>query len=83
MKKRKELIGRVFSNKMEKTAVVVVDRMTKDSVYHKYIKRRSKFKAHDEKNVCRIGDRVKIIETRPMSADKRWLVLEVVERVGV
>ena len=80
LKKRKEFVGRVIGDKMDKTVVVAVDRMVRDPRYKKFLKRTSKFKAHDEKNECRIGDRVKLIETRPLSAEKRWVVLEVLER---
>ncbi|HLG22425.1 MAG TPA: 30S ribosomal protein S17 [Candidatus Manganitrophaceae bacterium] len=80
LKKRKEFVGQVIGDKMDKTVVVAVDRMVRDPRYKKFLKRTSKFKAHDEKNECRIGDRVKLIETRPLSAEKRWVVLEVLER---
>lgn len=68
--------GKVVSNKMDKTVVVAVTRLFQHPVYKKTVKKVSKFKAHDEKNECKIGDGVKIIETRPLSKDKRWLVLE-------
>lgn len=80
LKKKKEVVGQVVSDKMEKTVVVAIDRMVKDVRYGKFLKRTSKFKAHDEKNECRVGDRVKLIETRPLSAEKRWVVLEILER---
>ncbi len=64
--------GVVVSDKMDKTVVVKVDRLIKHPVYNKYIKRSAKYKVHDEKNVCKIGDRVQIIECRPLSKDKRW-----------
>ena len=80
LKKRKESIGRVVSDKMDKTVVVAVDRVVRDPRYKKFLKRTSKFKAHDEKNECHVGDRVKLIETRPLSAQKRWSVLEILER---
>ena len=80
LKKRKEFVGQGIGDKMDKTVVVAVDRMVRDPRYKKFLKRTSKFKAHDEKNECRIGDRVKLIETRPLSAEKRWVVLEVLER---
>lgn len=79
-KRRREFIGRVTSDKMQKTVVVEVERQFVHPVYHKVVRRRTKVKAHDETNNCRSGDRVKIIETRPVSRDKRWAVLEVVER---
>ena len=69
--------GVVVSDKMNKTVVVKVDRLVKHSVYNKYIKRSVTYKAHDENNTCKIGDRVQIIECRPMSKDKRWNVKQV------
>lgn len=72
--------GKVVSNKMEKTVVVAVTRMFQHPVYKKTVKKVSKFKAHDEVNQCKIGDEVKITETRPMSRDKRWLVLEILDK---
>jgi len=80
LKKRKEFVGQVVSDKMDKTVVVAIDRMVRDPRYKKFLKRTSKFKAHDEKNECHVGDRVKLIETRPLSAQKRWVVLEILER---
>jgi small subunit ribosomal protein S17 len=80
LKKRKEFVGQVVSDKMDKTVVVAIDRMVRDPRYKKFLKRTSKFKAHDEKNECHVGDRVKLIETRPLSAEKRWVVLEILER---
>jgi small subunit ribosomal protein S17 len=74
--------GRVVSNKMDKTVVVAVTRHFQHPVYKKTVKKVSKFKAHDSANQCRIGDDVKIIETRPVSKDKRWLVLEVVKKAA-
>lgn len=78
---RKTRIGVVVSDKMNKTAVVAVERLVKHPTYKKYIKRTSKFKAHDEKNECKVGDKVKIIETRPLSKTKRWRVVEILEKV--
>jgi len=69
--------GVVVSDKMNKTVVVKVDRLVKHSVYNKYIKRSVTYKAHDENNTCKVGDRVQIIECRPMSKDKRWNVKQV------
>lgn len=69
--------GKVVSNKMDKTVVVAVTRLFQHPVYKKTVKKVSKFKAHDTGNECKIGDAVKIIETRPLSKDKRWLVLEI------
>jgi small subunit ribosomal protein S17 len=68
--------GKVISNKMEKTVVVAVTRLFQHPVYKKTMKRVTKFKAHDEKNECNIGDMVKIVETRPLSKEKRWVVIE-------
>ena len=77
--KRKIRIGIVTSNKMNKTIVVKVERLVKHKLYKKYINRRSKFKAHDEKNECKIGDRVKIMETRPLSKEKCWRLVKILE----
>ena len=79
--RRKERIGRVVSNKMDKTIVVAVEDFVRHELYNKPVKRTKKFKAHDENNECRIGDRVKIMETRPLSKDKRFRLVEVVEKV--
>jgi small subunit ribosomal protein S17 len=77
---KKRRTGVVVSNKMDKTIVVVTDRMTRHPLYLKYIKKRVKFKAHDEVNACQIGDTVLVEETRPLSKDKRWRVVEVVQK---
>jgi len=77
----KTKIGTVVSNKMEKSIVVRVERKVQHPLYKKYIKRSTKFMAHDPENTCNIGDTVKIIETRPMSRRKRWRLLDVLERV--
>ena len=77
---RKTLVGTVTSNNMDKTVVVVVNRLVKDPKYKKYVRRRSKHKAHDEGNQCGVGDRVLIIETRPLSKEKRWKVKEIIEQ---
>ena len=79
--RRKVRIGRVVSNKMDKTTVVAVEDFVRHELYNKPVKRTKKFKAHDENNECRIGDRVKIMETRPLSKDKRFRLVEVVEKV--
>jgi len=79
---RKVYTGMVISDKMDKTVVVAVTRLTQHPVYKKTIKRTTKFKAHDEENKCRIGDIVSIIESRPLSKSKRWKVLDVVRREG-
>lgn len=78
---RKTRIGVVVSDKMDKTVVVAVERMVKHPFYKKYIKQTSKFKAHDEQSSCDIGDKVKIMETRPLSKSKRWRVVEIIEKV--
>ena len=77
---RKSRIGVVVSNKMTKTVVVRVERRVADPKYGKIVTKASKFKAHDEKQECGIGDRVRIVETRPMSKDKRWRVVETLEK---
>jgi len=77
---KKTLTGNVLKSKMDKTVVVSVERLTKHPLYGKYIKRRVKYMVHDEKNDCREGDRVLIIETRPMSKLKAWRVGEILER---
>lgn len=77
---RKTLVGRVASNKMDKTIVVAIEDSVKHPLYKKIIKRTVKFKAHDENNECAIGDRVRIMETRPLSKDKRWRLVEIVEK---
>ena len=79
--RRKVRIGRVVSDKMDKTIVVAVEEFVRHELYNKPVKRTKKFKAHDENNECRIGDRVKIMETRPLSKDKRFRLVEVVEKV--
>jgi small subunit ribosomal protein S17 len=70
----------VVSDRMEKTRIVVVQRLVKHPLYQKYIRRRSRYKVHDETNACRVGDRVLIIETRPLSREKRWRLKEILER---
>lgn len=77
---RKERIGLVSSNKMDKSIVVSVLRKVKHPKYHKFVKKTSKFVAHDEKNECNIGDTVKIMETRPLSKNKCWRLVEIIER---
>jgi len=79
---RKKKVGTVVSDKMEKTVVVRVERLVPHDVYKKYVRRRQNFKAHDEKNEFRVGDRVEIVETRPMSKDKRWRVARLIERIA-
>jgi len=77
---RKTRIGKVVSNKMDKTIVIAIEDSVKHPLYKKVIKRTSKLKAHDEKNECGIGDKVKVMETRPLSKDKRWRLVEIVEK---
>jgi len=80
-KLRKERIGVVVSNKMDKTIVITVERKVKHPMYGKFVKRRKKFTAHDEENTCNIGDTVRIMETRPLSKNKCWRLVEIIERV--
>ncbi|MBP9993812.1 MAG: 30S ribosomal protein S17 [bacterium] len=77
---RKERIGVVASNKMDKTIVVVIERRTKHPIYGKFVKKSTRFFAHDENNECNIGDTVRIMETRPLSKNKRWRLVEIIER---
>jgi len=79
-KKRKTYIGRVISDKMDKTVVLAVTRRIAHGRYNKVVNRTTTFKAHDEKNECKTGDLVRFIETRPLSKDKRWSVLEIIEK---
>jgi small subunit ribosomal protein S17 len=78
--KRREWVGRVISNKMNKTVVVAVERSVIHPIYRKILRRVTKLKAHDEQNTCHIGDRVRMVETRPISKDKHWRVVEVLEK---
>ena len=80
---RKVMIGTVTSDKMDKTVVVSVETNVKHKIYGKIVKRTYKLKAHDEENACKIGDKVKVMETRPLSKDKRWRVVEVLEKAIV
>ena len=77
---RKERIGKVTSNKMQKTITVAVDRKVKHPIYGKFVNKTTAFKAHDETNAAGIGDTVRIMETRPLSKDKRWRLVEIVEK---
>lgn len=77
---RKSKTGVVVSNKMEKTVVVAVERLVQHSLYSKSVRQTVKFKAHDENNESNVGDKVKIMETRPLSKDKRWRVIEIIEK---
>lgn len=78
--RRKVQTGTVVSNKMDKTIVVAIENRTKHKLYGKTIKRTMKLKAHDENNECQIGDRVRVMETRPLSKDKRWRLVEIIKR---
>ena len=78
---RKTRTGKVISNKMDKTIVVAVENHVKHPLYNKIVKKTYKLKAHDEQNECNIGDTVKVMETRPLSKDKRWRLVEIVEKV--
>ncbi|MBN6187502.1 30S ribosomal protein S17 [Aneurinibacillus sp. BA2021] len=80
---RKVVLGRVVSDKMDKTVVVLVETYKKHPLYGKRVKYSKKFKAHDEQNTAKIGDLVKIMETRPLSKDKRWRLVEVVEKAVI
>ena len=77
---RKTRTGKVVSDKMDKTIVVAVEDHVKHPLYNKIVKRTYKLKAHDENNECKVGDTVKVMETRPLSKDKRWRVVEIVEK---
>ena len=80
---RKVMIGTVTSDKMDKTVTVAVQRNERHGVYGKTVKRTYKLKAHDEENECQVGDKVKVMETRPLSKDKRWRVVEIVEKAVI
>ena len=80
---RKVMIGTVVSNKMDKTVVVAVETSVSHKVYKKTVKRTYKLKAHDEENICQEGDKVKVMETRPLSKDKRWRVVEIIEKADI
>ncbi len=77
---RKTRVGKVISDKMDKTVVVAIEDFVKHPLYKKTVKKTYKLKAHDENNECKIGDTVKVMETRPLSKDKRWRLVEIVER---
>ena len=77
---RKTMVGNVVSDKMDKTIVVAVETRVKHPIYKKTVKRTYKLKAHDEENSCKIGDTVKVMETRPLSKDKRWRLVEIIEK---
>jgi small subunit ribosomal protein S17 len=78
--KKREWVGKVLSNKMDKTVVVAVERSVIHPMYRKVLRRITKLKAHDETNVCQIGDRVRMVETRPISKEKHWRVVEVIHK---
>ena len=78
--RRKVRVGRVVSDRMQKTIVVSIERLVKHPTYGRYVRRRAKFKVHDEKNECKVGDLVRFMETRPLSKDKRWRFVAVVEK---
>jgi small subunit ribosomal protein S17 len=80
--RRKVMVGRVVSNKMDKTAVVSVETLKRHPLYRKVIRTRKKFKAHDEQNQCQVGDLVRIVESRPLSKEKRWVVTDILERAN-
>ncbi|MEN6438718.1 MAG: 30S ribosomal protein S17 [Syntrophobacter sp.] len=80
---RKTRVGTVMTNKMDKTVVVMVERLIQDSKYRKFVRRRNTFKAHDAQNACSVGDRVLIEESRPISKEKRWLVVKILEKAAV
>lgn len=80
--RRKTMVGRVVSNKMDKTVVVVVESLKRHPLYKKVIRKRKKYKAHDADNACQIGDLVRIVESRPLSKEKRWVVTEILESRG-
>ncbi|HIJ55331.1 MAG TPA: 30S ribosomal protein S17 [Deltaproteobacteria bacterium] len=77
---KRQLVGTVVSDKMDKTVIVLVERLVKHPLYHKYIRRRARFAAHDDNNACRVGDKVLLTGTRPLSRTKRWRVSKVVEK---
>lgn len=77
---RREFVGEVVSNKMQKTIIVVVKRLVRDARYGKVLRRVTRLKAHDEKNECQVGDRVRLVETRPLSKDKHFRLVQVVEK---
>jgi len=79
-KNRKTRLGKVVSDKMDKTIVVAIETLVRHPLYGKSMKRTTKFKAHDENNECKMGDKVRIMETRPLSKDKRWRLVEIIEK---
>lgn len=81
--RRKTRVGTVMSNAMDKTVVVLVERLINHPKYRKFIRRRNKFKAHDAQNTCQVGDKVLIEESRPLSRSKRWVVVQVLEKAAI
>jgi small subunit ribosomal protein S17 len=79
--RRKLMTGRVVSDSMQKTVVVTIERLVRHEEYGKYVRRRSRFKVHDEKDECKVGDVIRFMETRPLSKDKRWRLVDFVQRV--
>ncbi len=79
-KNRKSRLGKVVSDKMDKTIVVAIETLVRHPLYGKSMKKTTKFKAHDENNECKMGDKVRIMETRPLSKDKRWRLVEIIEK---
>lgn len=79
--RRKLMTGRVVSDSMQKTVVVTIERLVKHPEYGKYVRRRNRFKVHDEKDECKVGDVIRFMETRPLSKDKRWRLVDFVQRV--
>jgi small subunit ribosomal protein S17 len=77
---RKTMVGVVVRNRMDKTVVVLVQRLVKHPLYQKYTRKRARYKAHDEKNECRVGDQVLLMETRPLSKEKRWRVKQILAK---
>jgi small subunit ribosomal protein S17 len=77
---RRQLTGTVISNKADKTATILVERLVKHQMYHKYVRRRAKFAAHDASNDCQVGDKVLISESRPLSKTKKWRVVKIIEK---
>jgi small subunit ribosomal protein S17 len=77
---KQQLVGKVLSNKMDKTVTVQVERLVRHSVYKKFVRRRARYAAHDENNTCGIGDRVMITESRPLSKRKRWRISQIIEK---
>jgi len=79
---RKKIVGIVVKDRMDKSVVIEVEKFSKHPRYHKYLRTKKRYKAHDEGNLCKIGDRVLVVETRPLSKDKRWLVKEIIKSEG-